>query len=336
MPDKNKILVTGGAGYIGSHMVLALLAAGRRLVVVDDLSTGSRQALQPEAEFIEGRIQDPQILERVFQSGEIGSIIHFAGSVRVDESVVDPLKYYENNTTASAALISAAQNAGVRHIIFSSTAAVYGMPAQVPVNETAPTQPINPYGWSKLMTERILLDSCSISDMTCGILRYFNVAGADPALRAGQRTRDATHLIKVAVEAALGLREKVVIYGDDYETVDGTGVRDYIHVTDLVGAHLDLLKFLEDDGESQILNCGYGRGYSVKEVLAAVEKLTGEPMPHQVVGRRAGDAACVIADNRKISNLLGWTPEYDSLDVILKTALDWEKRLAGDASEKAR
>lgn len=332
MTAKNEILVTGGAGYIGSHMVLGLLDAGRRVVVVDDLSTGSHAALHPDAKFIEGRIQDPEILNKVFDSNDVGAILHFAGSVRVDESVEDPLKYYGNNTFASHALISAAVAAGVPHFVFSSTAAVYGTPDKVPVSESAPTQPINPYGWSKLMTERVLLDVCAVSQMNCGILRYFNVAGADPELRAGQRTRNATHLIKVAVEAALGLRDEVVVFGDDYDTADGTGVRDYIHVTDLVAAHLELLEFLEASGKDQILNCGYGRGYSVYEVLAGVEKLTGRPVSRRIAGRRAGDAAQVIADNRKIRDLLGWSPRHDDLLEILGSALEWESKIAGQGA----
>ena len=327
---KRAVLVTGGAGFIGSHALLALLDAGHPVVVIDNLSTGVREAVPEGVPFIAADIADVATVRAAIAAHDIGAIMHFAGSVRVDESVADPLKYYGNNTAASRTLIATAVDAGIERFVFSSTAAVYGIPETSPVDEAAPTQPINPYGWSKLMTERMLADTVAAgSRMRVAILRYFNVAGADPAGRAGQRTPNATHLIKVASEVVVGKRPAITIYGTDYPTPDGTCVRDYIHVSDLADAHVAVLDWLAAaPGPLALFNCGYGRGYSVREVLAAVERAAGAPLDIREGPRRAGDPPALVADARAIRDTLGWQPRHDDLDRIVSDALRWERRLA--------
>ena len=323
------VLVTGGAGYIGSHAVLALLDAGRRVVVLDNLVTGFAWAVDPRARFVEGAVEDAELVGRLLREEDVGAILHFAGSVVVPESVSDPLKYYRNNTAASRSLVESAVTAGVSHFIFSSTAATYGIPEQVPVAEDAPTRPINPYGMSKLMTEIMLKDVAAAHPINYCALRYFNVAGADPAGRIGQSTAGATHLIKVAVEAATGKRASVAVFGTDFATADGTGVRDYIHVSDLAAAHVDALALLEaEPGRSHTLNCGYGRGFSVLEVLDAVDRATNRPIERRLEGRRAGDPDALIADNSRILATLPWRPRHADLDRIVADALMWERTLA--------
>jgi UDP-glucose 4-epimerase len=326
---KLPVLVTGGAGYVGSHAVLALLDAGWPVVVIDDLSTGFEWAVPKGAAFARGDVADLALVARLIDEHRIGAIMHFAGSVVVPESVEDPLKYYRNNTVASRALIESAVRGGVRHFIFSSTAATYGIPDEVPVRETARTEPINPYGWSKLMTERMLKDVAAAHPMNHAALRYFNVAGADPKGRSGQSTAGATHLIKVAVEAATGKRDHVAVYGSDYETPDGTGVRDYIHVSDLAAAHLLALeRLIARPDESHVMNCGYGRGFSVLEVLDAVDRATNARVERRMAPRRAGDPPSLVADNERILATLPWRPERDDLETIVADALAWERRLA--------
>lgn len=323
------VLVTGGAGYIGSHAVLALLDEGWPVVVIDNLSTGFDWAVPKAAAFAKGDIADQRLVARLIEEHRIAAVMHFAGSIVVPESVERPLAYYENNTVKSRALIESAVDGGVRHFIFSSTAATYGIPEQVPIAEAARTEPINPYGWSKLMTERMLKDAAAAYPLNYGILRYFNVAGADPAGRSGQSTKGATHLIKVAVEAAVGKRGHVDVYGTDFETPDGTGVRDYIHVSDLAAAHVRLLeRLIERAHESLTFNCGYGHGYSVLEVLDAVDRVTNLRIERRLAPRRAGDPPALVADNRSILGALGWRPERDDLDTIVADALAWERKLA--------
>lgn len=326
---KPTVLVTGGAGYIGSHAVLALADAGYPVVVLDNLVTGFRWAVDPRATFVEGSIDDVARVSATLREHGIGAIMHFAGSIIVPESVTDPLKYYRNNTAASRTLIECAVEAGVRHFIFSSTAATYGEPGISPIAEDTPTRPINPYGRSKLMTEQMLADVAAAHPLNFCALRYFNVAGADPAGRSGQSTAGATHLIKVAVEAATGKRDSVAVFGTDYPTRDGTGIRDYIHVSDLAAAHLDALEALiADPGRSHILNCGYGRGFSVLEVLDAVDHVTNMKIERRMEARRAGDPPELIADNRAILATLPWRPSRDDLALIIADALAWERRLA--------
>jgi UDP-glucose 4-epimerase len=323
------VLVTGGAGYIGSHAVLALLDGGWRVVVLDNLTTGFRWAVPEAATFVEGDIADQPLVAGLIREHGIGAIVHFAGSIIVPESVERPLKYYGNNTAKSRSLIESAVEGGVRHFIFSSTAATYGIPERVPIDEATRTEPINPYGWSKLMTERMLVDAAAAYPFNFCALRYFNVAGADPQGRSGQSTAGATHLIKVAVEAAVGKRSHVSVYGTDYATPDGTGVRDYIHVSDLAAAHVDALeKLIADPAESHIMNCGYGRGFSVLEVLDAVDRVTNMRIERRMEARRAGDPDALVADNRKILATLPWRPKRDDLDTIVADALAWERRLA--------
>jgi len=331
---QHTILVTGGAGYIGSHAVLALLDAGWKVAVIDNLVTGFRWAVPDDVAFYEGDIANGDLLAKIIAEQKVGAILHFAGSVVVPESVSDPLKYYSNNTVKSRALIEAAITGGVRHFIFSSTAATYGTPdSDGPIAETDPQVPINPYGTSKLMTEWMLRDCAAAHDFNYCALRYFNVAGADPQARTGQSTAGATHLIKVAVEAALGKRDNVGVFGTDFDTPDGTGVRDYIHVSDLAHAHvLALEALIEDPARSHILNCGYGHGYSVLEVLDAVDRVTNRQIERVLQGRRAGDPASLTADNRAIRARFGWTPQHDDLDTIVSHALAWERQL----SERAR
>jgi len=323
------VLVTGGAGYIGSHAVLALLDAGWSVVVIDNLSTGFGWAVPDAATLVEGDIADDALVARIIEAHGIGAIVHFAGSIIVPESVEKPLRYYENNTAKSRSLIESAVNGGVRHFIFSSTAATYGIPERVPITEDTRTQPINPYGWSKLMTERMLADTAHAHPLNYCALRYFNVAGADPRGRSGQSTAGATHLIKVAVEAATGKRSHVSVYGTDYETPDGTGVRDYIHVSDLARAHVDALeKLVANPEESYVMNCGYGRGFSVLEVLDAVDRVTNRKIERKIEARRPGDPDALVADNSKILATLPWRPQRDDLDTIVADALAWERKLA--------
>ncbi len=323
------VLVTGGAGYIGSHAVLALKDAGFPVVVIDNLVTGFRWAVPEDVPFYEGDIADPNLLDRISAERGIGAILHFAGSVVVPESVTDPLKYYANNTARTRTLLESAVRNKIPHIIFSSTAAVYGIPDVVPVREDMPTVPINPYGASKLMTEWMLKDCAHAYPLSYAALRYFNVAGADPKGRTGQSTANATHLIKVAVEAALGKRGKVQVFGTDFPTKDGTGVRDYIHVTDLAEAHVTALKWLIDHpGESVTLNCGYSRGFSVAEVLDTVDRISGKKMQREMGPRRAGDPAELVAENARIRETFGWQPKYGNLDLIVETAWKWEAGLA--------
>lgn len=322
------ILVTGGAGYIGSHMVHALVDAGESVVVLDNLSTGFPWALPAGVPLVMGDTGDQAGVAALLATHKIKSIIHFAASIVVPDSVSDPLGYYRNNTANSRALIETAIGAGVKHFIFSSTAAVYGNPAKMPVAEDDPLAPMSPYGSSKLMTEIMLRDAAAAHGLGHVVLRYFNVAGADPQQRTGQSTKGATHLIKVAVEAALGKRDRMDVFGTDYPTPDGTCVRDYIHVSDLVAAHAAALKHLRAGKPSQTFNCGYGHGYSVLEVLEAVKRVAGRDLPVTMAGRRAGDPASIVADCTRIRETLGWVPKYDNLDTIVEHALAWERKLA--------
>jgi UDP-glucose 4-epimerase len=321
------ILVTGGAGYIGSHMVYGLLDAGERVVVLDNLSTGFAWSVAAGATMIVGDSGDQELVTKIIHEHDIDAIIHFAASVVVPNSVRDPLAYYRNNTVNSRALIECAVNAGVRRLVFSSTAAVYGNPRQIPVREDAPTMPISPYGWSKLMTEIMLRDASRAHDLRHVILRYFNVAGADPRCRTGQSTAGATHLIKVAVETALGRRPLLKVFGTDYPTPDGTCIRDYIHVTDLVDAHCDALRYLRADGPSLTLNCGYGHGFSVREVIETVGRISGVDIAVENAGRREGDPAQIVADSAHIRRTLNWRPRFDDLEAIVGHALAWEREL---------
>jgi UDP-glucose 4-epimerase len=323
------VLITGGAGYIGSHAVLAFREAGYQVVVLDDLSTGRREAVPGDVAFVEGDAGDLQLAGKIIADHQITSVIHFAGSIVVPESVEKPLAYYLNNTVASRNLIQACVEGGVDRFIFSSTAAVYGTPERVPISEDAPTLPINPYGRSKLMTEWILEDSAAAHGLKVVALRYFNVAGADPEGRAGQSTPKATHLIKIASQAAVGQRDHIDVFGQDYETPDGTCVRDYIHVSDLADAHVAALRHLEGGGGSLTLNCGYGRGYSVREVLETVDQEAGLTLDRRAAPRRAGDAAELVADAQAIQDALGWRPRHDDLGLIVRTALEWERKIAG-------
>jgi UDP-glucose 4-epimerase len=321
------VLVTGGAGYIGSHMVYALVAAGERVVVLDNLSTGFDWAVAEGAPLIQGETGDQALVSRIIQEHGIESIIHFAASIVVPDSVAEPLRYYKNNTVNSRALIECAVQGGVKHFIFSSTAAVYGNPARVPVTEDDLTAPMSPYGSSKLMTEIMLRDAGIAHGLGHVILRYFNVAGADPQLRTGQSTKGATHLIKVAVETALGRRQKMDVFGTDYPTSDGTCVRDYIHVGDLAQAHLDALRYLGAGGSSVTANCGYGRGYSVREVIDTVKRVSGVDFQVDVSGPRAGDPAQIVASSDRARAVLGWKPQRDDLTAIVGDALAWERKL---------
>jgi UDP-glucose 4-epimerase len=329
MAIDGKVLVTGGAGYIGSHAVLALLDAGYDVVVVDNLVTGFDWAVDPRATLVQAAIEDDAAVRATIRDHRVRAIMHFAGSVVVPESVSDPLKYYRNNTAATRALLESAVVEGVPHFIFSSTAATYGTPAKVPVQENDPQVPINPYGMSKLMTEAMLRDVAAAHPINYCALRYFNVAGADPQGRSGQSTVGATHLIKIAVEAATGKREAVSVFGTDFDTPDGTGVRDYIHVSDLAAAHVAALELLvAEPTRSHTLNAGYNRGFSVNEVLDAVDRVTNMTIQRRYEGRRAGDPAALVADNSAILATLPWRPERDDLDTIVKDALAWERTLA--------
>ncbi|WP_408591761.1 UDP-glucose 4-epimerase GalE [Novosphingobium sp.] len=326
--QKVPVLVTGGAGYIGSHAVLALQDAGWPVAVIDNLVTGFRFAVPEGVAFYQGDISDEALLARIFAEQGTRAIMHFAGSVVVPESVVDPLKYYRNNTGSTRALIAAAVACGVPHFIFSSTAATYGIPEVSPVTEDTAQRPINPYGMSKLMSEYMLADTARAHPINYGALRYFNVAGADPQGRTGQSTAGATHLIKVAVEAALGKRDGVSVFGTDFATPDGTGVRDYIHVSDLARAHvLALEALIAEPSRSMTFNCGYGRGFSVLEVLDAVDRVTNRKIERRLEARRAGDPDSLISDNRRIRAALPWVPQYADLDTIVAHALAWERHL---------
>ena len=318
------VLITGGAGYIGSHTVLACREIPRPVVVLDNLSKGSRHLVPADVPFYEGDAGDQKLLAEICGNHRIGAVIHFAGDIVVPESVAAPLSYYLSNTCKTRSLLQACVDHGIEQFVFSSTAAVYGQPEAIPVQESAPTRPANPYGTSKLMVEWMLRDVARAHDLRYVVLRYFNVAGADPLGRTGQATPDATHLIKVACEAATGKRPEIRIFGTDYDTPDGTCIRDFIHVSDLARAHVNALDYLRDYRESQTLNCGYGRGYSVREVLDGVGRITGRPLPIRVAPRRAGDVAALVADASRLRSIFDWVPEHDDLDVILRTALSWE------------
>jgi len=321
------VLVTGGAGYIGSHMVLELLDAGARVVVLDDLSTGHDWAVPQGVPLIVGETGDQALVTRLIREHRISAIIHFAASIVVPDSVRDPLAYYRNNTVNSRALIECAVENKVRDFIFSSTAAVYGNPVEIPVKEDAPAQPISPYGWSKLMTEVMLRDASRAYGLRYVILRYFNVAGADPQCRSGQTSKVSTHLIKIAVETAVGIRPKIEVFGADYPTPDGTCIRDYIHVSDLARAHSDALRHLRTGGPSATLNCGYGHGFSVLEVIDMVKRVSGADFKVDIGPRRAGDPAQIVAASEQARAVLGWQPRFDDLATIVGHALAWERKL---------
>jgi UDP-glucose 4-epimerase len=326
MSSKPSILVTGGAGYIGSHVVRQLGESGEQVVVLDNLSTGFSDAVL-HGELIVGDTGDKELVSRILKDHNVESVMHFAAHTIVPESVSDPLKYYGNNTCSSRNLLQCCAETGVKHFIFSSTAATYGIPDEMPATEDTPTSPINPYGLSKLMTEWMLRDLSAASDVRHIALRYFNVAGSDPAGRIGQSTKKATLLIKVACEHAVGKRDKVCIFGTDYPTADGTGIRDYIHVEDLASAHLSALRYLRNGGQSQTLNCGYGHGYSVREVLESVARVAGHALNIAEEPRRAGDPPSLVAGVEKIHQVLDWKPQHDDLDFIVQSSLNWEKKL---------
>jgi UDP-glucose 4-epimerase len=322
------VLVTGGAGYIGSHMVYALVEAGEPVVVIDNLSTGFATSVPPGVPLLVGDAGDEALVSGAIAEHGVESVIHFAGSVVVPDSMRDPLGYYRNNTMTTRSLLNAVVKCGVERFIFSSTAAVYGNPDQVPVPETAPTRPLSPYGSSKLMTEIMLHDVAMAHGMSYVVLRYFNVAGADPHARIGLATVGATHLLKIAVEAATGQRAKIDVYGTDYPTPDGSCIRDFIHVSDLAQAHRAALSYLRGGGKSVTLNCGYGRGYSVLETIEAVRSVSGRHFAVQYAARRPGDIMTMVADTRRIRSALDWTPQYDDLATIATHALAWEEKLS--------
>ena len=323
------VLITGGAGYIGSHMAYAVLERGEDVVVLDNLSTGVRAQVPSAARFYEGEVADRDLVGAILRDHGVEEVLHFAAATVVPDSVADPLHYYANNTSSSRSLLEACQAHGIEHFIFSSTAAVYGETDAPTVDETAPTEPANPYGRSKLMTEWMLHDLARASDLRYVVLRYFNVAGADPDGRTGQSTPRATHLIKRACQVALGRVPALGIFGSDFPTPDGTGVRDYIHVSDLVAAHALALEHLRSGGASTKFNCGYGRGFSVREVVRSVERISGRPLPVEELPRRPGDPPAVVADPTRIMSELSWKPQYDALDEIVRTAFAWESRLPG-------
>ncbi len=321
------ILVTGGAGYIGSHIVQELVERQQPVIVLDNLSTGFRHAVPPEAPLFVGDVGDESLVSRLMDEHRVKAVMHFAASSVVPDSVANPIGYYSNNTAGSLALLRAVARAGVRYFVFSSTAAVYGNPDGQSVGEDCIPRPMSPYGMSKLMTETMLRDAAAVSGLSYMVLRYFNVAGADPKLRTGQSNRAATHLVKVAVQAALGVRNGMEIFGADYPTPDGTCVRDYIHVCDLVSAHIAALDYLRGGGPSATLNCGYGHGYSVREVVDTVKRVSGADFAVAMRPRRAGDPASIVADTRAIRRLLSWVPAYDDLDTIVRHAMAWERKL---------
>jgi UDP-glucose 4-epimerase len=323
------VLVTGGAGYIGSHTVLQLVARGERVVVLDNLSTGFRRAVR-EVPLVVGDVGDRALVDRLLAEHNVDTIIHFAAAVIVPESVSHPLKYYGNNTCATRSLLEAATAAGVKHVVFSSTAAVYGVPESGVASEDTPTSPINPYGTSKLMSEWMLRDLSAATPLRHVVLRYFNVAGSDPEGRIGQSTPKATLLIKVAAEHALGKRPHLSVFGTDFPTPDGTGVRDFIHVTDLATAHLNALDYLRAGNPSLTANVGYGQGYSVRQVLQSVERLSGIKLSVREEPRRPGDPPSLIAKADRVRNVLKWAPRHDDLDTIVRTSLEWEKRLKAE------
>jgi UDP-glucose 4-epimerase len=320
------ILVTGGAGYIGSHVVRQLGDRKEKVVVLDNLSTGFRSAVL-HGELVVGDTGDREVVSRVLRDHQVDTVMHFAAHTIVPESVSNPLKYYSNNTCSTRNLLQCCQEAGVKYFVFSSTAAVYGIPEGGTASEDSPKQPINPYGMSKLMSEIMLKDVAFASALKYVVLRYFNVAGSDPAGRIGQSTLKATLLTKVACEVAVGKRPHLEVFGTDYPTPDGTGVRDYIHVEDLATAHINALDYLRANGESVTLNCGYGHGYSVREVIATVNKLNGRPIATVESPRRAGDPPSLIAKAQKVREILKWTPKYDNLDEIVRSQLEWERKL---------
>lgn len=326
------VLVTGGAGYIGSHMVLALIDAGEDVVVLDDLSTGFKRAVHPKAKLVIGDVADEKLVTSLVKENGVNAVIHFAARIVVPDSVADPLGYYLANTVKTRALLAAVIGAGVKHFVFSSTAAVYGMPEENPVGEDARLAPMSPYGRSKLISEWMLQDTAAAHGLRYVALRYFNVAGADPEGRTGQSTAGATHLIKVACETALGKRNRMSVFGTDYPTDDGTCVRDYIHVSDLVAAHLDALKHLRAGGDNLVLNCGYGRGYSVLEVIDTVKQISGKDFPVEMSPRRPGDPAAIVARADKIRATLGWQPRLNDLSKIVSHALAWENTLQNSRS----
>ncbi|MDE2294482.1 MAG: UDP-glucose 4-epimerase GalE [Gammaproteobacteria bacterium] len=323
----SSILVTGGAGYIGSHVVQQLIAAGEKVVVLDNLVKGFRQAVPKDTPLVVGDVGDSALVARVIAEHAVGTVMHFAAHTVVPESVANPLKYYGNNTCGTRNLVQACVDRGVREFVFSSTAAVYGIPASGYADEDTPTAPINAYGTSKLMSEWMLRDVAATGALRYVALRYFNVAGSDPEARIGQATPGATLLTKVACEAIVGKRSGIAIYGTDYATPDGTGVRDYIHVVDLAAAHVDALRYLRGGGQSATLNCGYGHGVSVRELLAMVEKVAGQSLAIREEPRRAGDPPYLVARAERIRQVLGWTPTYDDLEQIVRHALAWERRL---------
>lgn len=318
-----KVLVTGGAGYIGSHVVRQLDQAGHDIVVFDNLSTGYRWAVTA-GDLVVGDLADEGAIEALFSAHDFDAVLHFAAHIVVPESVSNPLKYYSNNTRNTLNLLKAVEKHRVPYMVFSSTAAVYGMPDQQVLTEDLPLAPINPYGASKMMSERMIMDLSAASSLKHVILRYFNVAGANPDGLLGQATPDATHLIKVACECVTGQREGMSVFGTDYDTRDGTCVRDYIHVEDLAKAHVMALDYMAGGGDSKVLNCGYGRGFTVREVIDVVKRLSGKDFPVTETGRRAGDPEALMADNTRIREVLGWVPDYDDLETIVRTALDWE------------
>lgn len=319
-----KVLVTGGAGYIGSHVVRQLGEAGHDIVVFDNLSTGYRWAVT-YGELVVGDLADEAAVEALFSAHQFEAVLHFAANIVVPESVTNPLKYYSNNTRNTLNLLEAIERHQVPYLVFSSTAAVYGMPNQAVLTEDLPLAPINPYGASKMMSERMIMDLAAASSLNYVILRYFNVAGANPEGLLGQATPEATHLIKVACECVTGARTGMSVFGTDYETRDGTCIRDYIHVEDLAKAHVMALDHMASGGESEVFNCGYGRGFTVREVIDVVREQSGMEFAVTETGRRAGDPAALMADNQRITQKLGWKPDYDSLDVIVRTALNWER-----------
>lgn len=321
------VLVTGGAGYIGAHMVLALRDRSVPVIVIDDLSSGFESAVPKDVTLVRGNVGDAELVERVLREAKVDAIAHFAASIVVPDSVSDPIGYYTNNTVRTTSLIGTAISAGVERFVFSSTAAVYGTPSTPQVDEESPTNPESPYGASKLMSERVLRDAAAAHGLKIAILRYFNVAGADPAGRAGQSFKNATHLIKVCVQAALGVRPYVQVFGTDYPTRDGSGVRDYIHVSDLIAAHILALDTLKTAEVPLLFNCGYGQGFSVFEVIASAKRVSGVDFEVRIGPRRPGDPASIVATGQLARDRLGWRPQYEQLDEIVTHALAWERRL---------